>query len=779
MRVVAEFPRPVRRIEHVWIPLRRRHAAWPRASGCPRTPRRPGAGGPRVHPLPQARRHARSRRRRMHPYFAGHGYAAVRVDLRGSGESDGVLLDEYLPQEQEDGVEVIAWLAAQPWCTGAVGHDREVVGRLQRAPDRGAPRRRRCKAIITVCSTDDRYADDVHYMGGCLLARLHALVGVDDARLQRAPARPRGGRRALARHVARAARGGEPLPVERWLAPPAARRLLEAGLGVRGLRRDRVPVYAVGGWADALPQRDPAPARAASTCPRKGLIGPWGHVYPHEGVPGPAIGFLQESLRWWDHWLKGEDTRDRWTSRAARSGCRTRVPPRGALRRAARPLGRRGELAVAARSRHASVSLTSAAWRRTRATGERSATRPADAGRRRGPGAPYGNPADLPRRPARRGRALALLRRARRSRSGSSCSASRRSSSRSRPTGRSRSSRAALRRRARRQLAARHPRPAQPHAPRRPRAPGAARARARRSTVGRAARRHRARLPRRAPHPARALARYWPWVWPVARAGHAHADPARGERARAAGAPAARRGRRAAPLRRARGRAAARESRRSSRTTAGARGSATSRTGARSSPSTGPPAGATGSWRPASSAGCWATTTYSIVPGDPLSAEVRCETATELGARRLDHSRRDQRGHGRRRRALPRADRARGVRERRARAAPRVELRDPARARLAQRRLDAPAPAPGRRRSAPRCARAAGRARSAAAARAALHRLDEAPCPRRRPGCRTRPSASIHASSAPSGEEVVEPGARAVRARPATSARSTGWACPG
>src|SRR5512145_2861584 len=56
-----------------------------------------------------------------HPYLAGHGYAAVRVDIRGSGDSDGVLSDEYSQQELDDGLEVIAWLAAQPWCSGAVG----------------------------------------------------------------------------------------------------------------------------------------------------------------------------------------------------------------------------------------------------------------------------------------------------------------------------------------------------------------------------------------------------------------------------------------------------------------------------------------------------------------------------------------------------------------------------------------------------------------------------------------------------------------------------------
>jgi uncharacterized protein len=105
----------------------------------------------------------------MHPYFAGHGYAAVRVDIRGSGDSDGILSDEYLPLEQQDGLEVLRWLAAQSWCSGKVG----MIGKpwggfnaLQIAAH-GPPE---LGAVISVASTDDRYADDVHYMGGCLPA---------------------------------------------------------------------------------------------------------------------------------------------------------------------------------------------------------------------------------------------------------------------------------------------------------------------------------------------------------------------------------------------------------------------------------------------------------------------------------------------------------------------------------------------------------------------------------------------------------------------------------
>jgi hypothetical protein len=43
------------------------------------------------------------------------------------------------------------------------------------------------------------------------------------------------------------------------------------------------------------------------TCPTKRIMGPWAHVYPHDGVPAPQIGFLQEAVRWFDHFLKGAD----------------------------------------------------------------------------------------------------------------------------------------------------------------------------------------------------------------------------------------------------------------------------------------------------------------------------------------------------------------------------------------------------------------------------------------------------------------------------------------
>ena len=103
-----------------------------------------------------------------HPYFAGHGYASVRVDMRGSGDSEGVLLGEYLKQEQDDALEILDWITEQQWCSGKVG----MIGiswggfnGLQVAARQPAS----LKAIVSICSTDDRYSDDIHHMGGCLL----------------------------------------------------------------------------------------------------------------------------------------------------------------------------------------------------------------------------------------------------------------------------------------------------------------------------------------------------------------------------------------------------------------------------------------------------------------------------------------------------------------------------------------------------------------------------------------------------------------------------------
>ena len=241
----------------------------------------------------------------MHGYFAGHGYAAVRVDMRGSGDSDGLLTDEYLPLEQQDGLAVLRWLASQPWCTGKVG----IIGKswggfngLQIA----AHRPPELAAVVSICSTDDRYADDVHYMGGCVLAwDMLSWASTMLAYGARPPDPDVVGERWREVWLERLEK--TPPFIHAWLAHQRRDDYWKQGSVCEDYRAITSPVFMVGGWADGYRNAILRFLQNHSgVC--MGLIGPWGHVYPQDGAPGPAIGFLQEALRWWDYWLKGVDT---------------------------------------------------------------------------------------------------------------------------------------------------------------------------------------------------------------------------------------------------------------------------------------------------------------------------------------------------------------------------------------------------------------------------------------------------------------------------------------
>lgn len=297
MQQIDERVVPVRVTEHLWITLRdgTRLAArlWlpdvsePVPAVLEYIPYRKSDG-------------TRGRDEPMHHYFASRGLAAIRVDMRGSGESDGLLEDEYLKLEQDDALEVIDWIARQPWCSGAVGMMGKSWGgfnSLQVAARRPAA----LKAIITVCSTDERYGDDIHYKGGCLLND-NLWWGAIMMAYQGRPPDPRvygdGWRDEWLKRLDQM-----PFFPALWMAHPHRDAYWKHGSVCEDWEAIQCPVLAVGGWMDSYTN---AVFRLVEKLkvPRQGLIGPWAHIYPQDGVPGPAIGFLQEAVRWWNRWLR-------------------------------------------------------------------------------------------------------------------------------------------------------------------------------------------------------------------------------------------------------------------------------------------------------------------------------------------------------------------------------------------------------------------------------------------------------------------------------------------
>ncbi len=256
--------------------------------------------------IPYRRRdRTRMRDESMHPHFAKAGYAAIRVDQRGSGDSEGVMLDEYADTETRDGVGVIAWIADQPWCDGNVGMFGKSWGAYN-SFQVAARRPPALKAIAPVMGTDDRWLEDIHFYGG-QLASDNFWWGSIMQLYNAMPPDPEIVGENRWREMWRERLEAMTFWPAQWLEHQTHDAMWRRG-SISGNYGDvRIPVYFFGGWADLF--RD-TPFRIAEhlACPVKILMGPWAHLYPHEGVPGPKVDFIAEVIRFWDHTLKGIDT---------------------------------------------------------------------------------------------------------------------------------------------------------------------------------------------------------------------------------------------------------------------------------------------------------------------------------------------------------------------------------------------------------------------------------------------------------------------------------------
>lgn len=237
----------------------------------------------------------------IHPWLAAQGYACLRVDLRGSGDSEGLLTDEYTAQELADACAVIAWAAGQDWCSGAVGMMGKSWGAFN-ALQVAALQPPALKAVIAVCGTVDRFGHDIHFKGGCLLGENFGWASTMLSYSSR-PADP--SLRPDWREDWMRRLEGNPWLAPRWAGHQTRDAYWRHGSVSEDWSRLTVPILAFGGWADGYMNMVPALVENAPV-PVRGIIGPWVHLYPHMALPGPRIGFLTEAKAWWDRWLKGE-----------------------------------------------------------------------------------------------------------------------------------------------------------------------------------------------------------------------------------------------------------------------------------------------------------------------------------------------------------------------------------------------------------------------------------------------------------------------------------------
>ncbi|MCJ7754564.1 MAG: CocE/NonD family hydrolase, partial [Thermoanaerobaculales bacterium] len=264
-----------------------------------------GNGSEKIFPvileyLPYRKTESRARNFSLYSYFVERGYVVARVDIRGTGNSEGRLIPfEYSDQEHQDGMVVIDWLAKQPWSNGSVGmfgiswggFNSIQMARLNPPA---------LKAIIAVDATEDLYQDDVHYMDGILhLDSWEMSQDLDNAR----PGAPD--------YVIDEAYFRDRFDTQPWMMT-SKRQQRDGPFWDRASLKGRydeikIPTFHIGGWYDGY--RDSLPRMLENLkAPVKAMIGPWSHSWPHDPYPEPGMEWRHEAVHWFDQWLKGVDT---------------------------------------------------------------------------------------------------------------------------------------------------------------------------------------------------------------------------------------------------------------------------------------------------------------------------------------------------------------------------------------------------------------------------------------------------------------------------------------
>ena len=237
-------------------------------------------------------------------WLAARGYALCRLDVRGTGSSPGIALDEYTARETQDGYDAVEWLAAQPWCTGKVGMWGISYGgftsiqvALLQPPH--------LAAIVPMMATDDRYTDDVHYLGGCATVSELSQYAVSMVGMNAMPLR------AEYRGAAWATEWRErleqtPIWLFEWLRQQHDGPYWRQGSLAPHWDRLTTPTFLIGGWMDEYVDAAMRMLERCTNAPRRALIGNWVHDLPDSAYPAPNVDWDHEMLRFFDHWLKDE-----------------------------------------------------------------------------------------------------------------------------------------------------------------------------------------------------------------------------------------------------------------------------------------------------------------------------------------------------------------------------------------------------------------------------------------------------------------------------------------
>ncbi len=286
-------------IDEVWIPMPdgvRLAADLYRPADLEEGQRRPVL----LEYLPYRKTEARARNYALYSYFIERGYVVARVDIRGTGNSEGRLVPhEYSDIEHADGEVVIDWLSKRPFSNGNIGMFGISWGGFN-AIQMAVRQPPALKAIIAVDATEDLFQDDVHFMDGIMhVDSWEMSQDLDNAR----PGAPD--------YVIDEAYFRNRFDTEPWMLT-YKKQQRDGPFWDRASARDkydriRIPTMHIGGWYDGY--RDSLPRMLANVrAPVKAIIGPWSHAWPHEPYPAPGIEWRHEAVRWFDQFLQAVDT---------------------------------------------------------------------------------------------------------------------------------------------------------------------------------------------------------------------------------------------------------------------------------------------------------------------------------------------------------------------------------------------------------------------------------------------------------------------------------------